>query len=282
MDKKKFRAQVELELAEQWVAAQGLNLKARGAAGKKAKKFLDKCLTAMGKVEITKKEIEAGRTAQIFGNHEAAWLAFYQFLLVEVELDCCKPLQGLMEMAEVCGWWTPMQDVAIFQDRPLHVKQDAGNRAHCQDGMAIQYRDGWGLYAWHGMRVQEKYIMDPVTVEWIKEEKNAELRRVLIARYGMTNYMRDVGAKLLHTDDWGDLYEVERGQGLEKALMIKVVNSTKEPDGTYKEYVLRCHPQLRPIHQNGTFGEPQALTARNAVASIQGLRGEEYKPVQQT
>jgi hypothetical protein len=29
---------------------------------------------------------------------------------------------------------------------------------------------------------------------------------------------------------------------------------------------------------DGAFGEPQSLTARNAVASTYGLRGEQYAP----
>jgi hypothetical protein len=35
---------------------------------------------------------------------------------------------------------------------------------------------------------------------------------------------------------------------------------------------------LRPIRADGTFGEPQLLTSRNAVASTFGLRGAEYAP----
>jgi hypothetical protein len=58
--------------------------------------------------------------------------------------------------------------------------------------------------------------------------------------------------------------------------MVKVANSTAEADGSFKDYFLRVDPALRPLRADGS-GEPQALTARNAVASTFGKRGEEYE-----
>jgi hypothetical protein len=63
--------------------------------------------------------------------------------------------------------------------------------------------------------------------------------------------------------------------------MVKVRNSTPEPDGSVKDYFLRVHPQLRPMIDGG-LGDPQPMTARNAVASTFGLRGEEYHPTVET
>jgi hypothetical protein len=64
--------------------------------------------------------------------------------------------------------------------------------------------------------------------------------------------------------------------------MVKVVNSTPEPDGSFKDYFLRVHPELRPLLSNNRMGEPQALTAHNAVASTFGKRGGEYAPCVET
>jgi hypothetical protein len=71
--------------------------------------------------------------------------------------------------------------------------------------------------------------------------------------------------------------------------MVKVVNSTPEPDGSFNDYFLGVHPELRPLPPAGTratawFADhpPQTLTARNAVASTFSMTGEEYFPVVQT
>jgi hypothetical protein len=103
----------------------------------------------------------------------------------------------------------------------------------------------------------------------------------MIDRYGPAQYLVDSGAKKIQQDEWGALYRKEV-PGDEPILMVKVINSTAEPDGTFKDYWLRVHPDCRPLLANGQFGEPQALTARNAVASTFGLIGADYAPLVQT
>ena len=58
--------------------------------------------------------------------------------------------------------------------------------------------------------------------------------------------------------------------------------SRPEPDGSFKHHFLRVDPHLRPLLPDGSFGQPQPLTARNAVASTFGLRGDEYAPERET
>jgi hypothetical protein len=55
-------------------------------------------------------------------------------------------------------------------------------------------------------------------------------------------------------------------------------NRTPEPNGSCKHHFLRVDPQLRPMLSDGSFGPPQLLKARNAVASIFGLTGATYEP----
>jgi hypothetical protein len=68
----------------------------------------------------------------------------------------------------------------------------------------------------------------------------------------------------------------------EPLVMVKVVNSTPEMDGSFKDYFIRVDPNCRPMLDDNKFGDPQELTARNAVASTFGKKGEEYDPVFQT
>ena len=77
-----------------------------------------------------------------------------------------------------------------------------------------------------------------------------------------------IGATLLHQDDWGQLYRAEIA-GDEPLVMVKVVNSTPEPDGHFKDYWLRVPPTMQ--------------TAHRAVAWTCGFdRAEDYVPVRQT
>ena len=60
--------------------------------------------------------------------------------------------------------------------------------------------------------------------------------------------------------------------------MVEVENRSPEADGSYRHFLLRVDPDLRPLRANGTFGAPQAPSARNGIASTFGLNGAEYAP----
>ena len=154
---------------------------------------------------------------------------------------------------------------------------------HNERGPAIYWRDGYALFFWHGIRVSEQIIMRPetITAEQVLAETNSEVQRAMAERMGWEKFLSEAGATEIHRDDWGVLFR--RPLGDEDALFVKVVNSTPEPDGSSKDYVLAVHPELRPMSRGKdkepVLGDPQELTARNAVASTFGKRGEEYAPM---
>ena len=126
-----------------------------------------------------------------------------------------------------------------------------------------------------------------ITLQHIQQEENAEIRRVMLERFGLDRYIDAVGALPVHADDYGTLYRSDLPND-EPLVVVRVRNSTIEPDGSYKHYMLRVHPELRPLPPGHWPDErkrawlerqsPQDLTARNAVASVHGLRGEAYAP----
>jgi hypothetical protein len=101
------------------------------------------------------------------------------------------------------------------------------------------------------------------------------------ATHGIAAYLRDAGAHRLDDDAaFGTLWR--RDIGNEPLLMVEVVNHSPEPDGSYRHFFLRVAPALRPILPDGSFGAPQTLTARNAIAASFGLSGAEYVPEVET
>ena len=66
-----------------------------------------------------------------------------------------------------------------------------------------------------------------------------------------------------------------RGDG--GMLVLELHNSTPDGDGSSRVYHGVVHPELRPLLPDGSLGEPQTLSALNAVASTYGMRGEEYR-----
>jgi hypothetical protein len=106
---------------------------------------------------------------QLFGAHESNWLAVYDFILQDLEIEECSILQGLMDLAQHCGWWIPFEDFALVQDKPNVLRFDEHDQLHSDTGPAISYRNGFKIYVWHGVIIPEAWIEDKesLTVEML-------------------------------------------------------------------------------------------------------------------
>lgn len=203
----------------------------------------------------------------VYGQHDAAWLA--TFAAADRLQPGAQPgLAGLAAVAGEAGWWWPFAHAAILTDRPTHLSRDNVGRLHSEDA-ALAYADGYQLWAWRGMPIPPSLATElpTLTCDRIRAEPNAELRRVLLEHYGYDRYLRDSGARQLHTDDTGVLWHLDLPND-EPLVMVEVVNATPEPDGTSRIYWLRVPPRTR--------------TAREGVAWTFGLTADEYHPQVQT
>jgi hypothetical protein len=178
-------------------------------------------------------------------------------------------LTGLWLIAKNAGWFLPHEKICWISERHNILRRDDRGRLHCENGPALSYPDGWSIYAIHGVRVPARIIEQPdsLTVAEIEKESNIEIRRVMIERYGQEKFLFDAGAAEIQCDDFGVLFRKEL-PGDEPIVMVKVVNSTPEPDGSFKDYFLRVPPTI--------------ATAREAVAWSFDVPTKNYELVQQT
>lgn len=197
----------------------------------------------------------------VLGQHDAAWLAAFD--------GRGDRLDGLAEVARHAGWWWPYERAAVISERPEALHRDEAGRLDRGDGPALAYRDGFALHAWRGMPVPAEFLeeLNSLTPKRIREEENAELRRVMLEFYGYDRYLTESGAEPVHRDETGVLWRIAL-DGDEDVVMVEVVNSTPEPDGTHRVYWLRVPPGTR--------------TAKDGVAWTFGLQGDAYAPVRQT
>jgi hypothetical protein len=124
----------------------------------------------------------------------------------------------------------------IISDRPaeIHIQTVNGRgRLHRADGPAKSYRDGWSIYAINGVRVPAQVVMAPETlaVEQIQSEQNAEVRRVMISRFGQARYLRESNAVVIdkHESELvGTLWKAERPNDT-PLIMLQCLNGSPEP-----------------------------------------------------
>lgn len=160
----------------------------------------------------------------------------------------------------------------IVSDRPSTVYRDERWRAHNDRGVAITWRDGWSLPYLRGIPVQLHHVTGPPSINAIRAERNAEIRRVLIERYERGNTYRvfaDANAQVLDEDlDRAGhprrLLRIRYSDDDDPWVAIELTNTTPEPDGSRRRYLLRVPPGMR--------------TCRDAVAWTFGLPADAYDP----
>jgi hypothetical protein len=174
-----------------------------------------------------------------------------------------------LELSANASSVTCLDGLAFICEKPQSFYITPRRRLHNASGPALTYSDGFAEFAWEGVIVPRFVIEEPesITVEKIENSDNAEVRRVMLERYGTAQYIVDANIQPVHSDDYGTLYRKEL-PGDEPLVMVKVVNATAEPDGTYKDYFLRVPPTMQ--------------TAKEAVAWTFGLDADTYDPSVQT
>jgi hypothetical protein len=200
-------------------------------------------------------------------------------------------------------WWYPHRDFLMVCEHPKEIHRElrnpdvrrgpASHRLHRTDGPAAAWPDGWGIHVVHGVPVPGWIIERPetITVGRIEQETNAEVRRVMLDRYGWARYVADCGAQVVDKVPADHAIAGLRGARLlrkvlpgepEPIVYLEMVNSTPEPDGTHRRYLERIDPNA----YNGDAGRfcHAALASRWHHRDDQGRlqrtfrRWQDYRP----
>lgn len=186
---------------------------------------------------------------------------FFGSLQKDIDIWAC--------LAEAAGAYHFANKACFVCSKPTFFRMNSDLRLDNADGPVAAWKDGYKVYAWKGL------ITDPDLIEnkgslnsaRITAETNIETRRIMIDIFGEANYLLKAGAKVIAQDSYGTLLKLEL-EGDEAMVMVKVQNSTPEPDGSFKDYFLRVPPDME--------------TARQAVAWTFGLQENEYGPIEQS
>jgi hypothetical protein len=80
----------------------------------------------------------------------ASWLPHFDYLWRVMGIQQLSRLEGIIELAQSCGWWSPYQNVVILQNRPSDIRRidlpkgDLDLKAPATLNLAeVKFRDGW-------------------------------------------------------------------------------------------------------------------------------------------
>ena len=167
----------------------------------------------------------------------AAWADYFNAVL-GIAID-----RSYLESIESCGCYWLLNGICFASERPCRLNLDDRGRLHCGNGQSIGYPSGWGLWHWHGVQVPERVILSPelLTPREIIEERNAEVRRVMIERYGQDRFVIDSGAAVLDRGADGELLAIDLPGDPEGQLVALRLRCPS----TSAVYVIRVPPDQR-------------------------------------
>ncbi len=177
--------------------------------------------------------------------------------------------RALVDLCRVVPWFSIFENVCFAGMFPESLVFDDQLRLSNRSGPAIVFKDSYSVFFIDGVLANRNFVLYPekLTISDIEEERNAAMRRAMIDMYGASRYITDSGVELFQKDECGELYRKEQLDD-EALVMVRVINSTPEPDGSYRSYWLRVPPHVD--------------TAREAVAWTFNMNSIEYRPREET
>jgi len=218
---------------EKSLEALGLAYEAAGLVAPTKYEVYDSPFEAIQEMKL-RYDIDITHNDFMWGAHDAGWLSFYDFFHKECGIEECGKLTGLINLAEHCGWVLAFDEMIVLTRKPVTIKMDEDDQTHCEDGLAIQYRDGTGVAIWHGTQIPKEWIFDKssITPDVLFQWENVEQRRAACEIIGWANVLTHLKGKVIDKDPdptIGTLLEVELpDSGKEKFLIATDPNVQKE------------------------------------------------------
>jgi hypothetical protein len=92
---------------------------------------------------------------ELWGAFHGSWADFFISVL-----NCTpnqKNLQIFQSLIKLCGWIFPYENTCLVSERPIKLSFDSQNQFHALGSPAIEFADGFSVYAYHGVRLPQKY-----------------------------------------------------------------------------------------------------------------------------
>lgn len=226
-------------------------------------------------MEAARKCLELGDTkdgliyAAGYGNHDANWLAFYDYMRNVLGLvEETEELVPLMDHALVGGWYWPYDTICVMSERPIEIYTNERGDLHNFNGAAILYSDGFGLYSFNGLEVPKELALKPVS-EFTKQDflgqENADIRREISNKIGIHKTMELIGATVIDTYS----YETKENSGTDRVVhSYELIHVDYDGRGK-RPYLKMVNPSIQEIHIEGV--PPNTKTVQEALCYRNGV-----------
>jgi hypothetical protein len=156
------------------------------------------------------------------GNLMSAYFSFYDFCLNEFKIDLdIKFLNNFniyKDISELSLIY-PFDDMCFVCAKPVEIHFNENKVLHNSNGPSIKYRGDFELYHLNGVKVTKEIIKikpNRITVNMILQEQNVEVRRELLRKLGIDDFIKKLKTKPVEVskDKIYELYKIKLGEDL--------------------------------------------------------------------
>ncbi|HEY9851838.1 MAG TPA: hypothetical protein V6D28_20365 [Leptolyngbyaceae cyanobacterium] len=153
----------------------------------------------------------------------------------------------MQSIVKYCSWTYPFEGICLACDRPSEISFDSQQKLHAEGKPALQFPDGYSIYSYHGVNLPEKYgklLPHEWEPQWLLEENNAEIRRVLIQGIGYGRICQELA--ITELDKWQEytLLKLKDYLDFEPIYLLKMTCPS-----TGAIHVLRVPPNLKSARE---------------------------------
>ena len=167
----------------------------------------------------------------IEGNFISGYFAFYDFCLNELNLDLDINLKNNFNVYKDTSELSlvyPFNDICFACSKPIEINFNENKVLHNAQGASIKYKNGFELYHLNGVKITKeiaKIKPEKITVNMILQEQNVEVRRELLRKLGINNFIKKLKTKPIEIseDKIYELYKIKLGEDL-NGTYLKMLN----------------------------------------------------------
>jgi hypothetical protein len=139
-------------------------------------------------------------------NWELSWISTTYFGARQLKKSAVEAWSEPLLHAYLNGCWILFwtEETLYWVAKPtVHVEKTSQSRRLHNETFAALESDVENLYFWHGVLVPAFVVVKPewITMEHVRKEENAEVRRVMIERMGWDKFCSEAKLKVIHRDE---------------------------------------------------------------------------------
>ena len=186
------------------------------------------------------------------GNLMSGYFSFYDYMINELNVtievkDNFNVHKDISELSLIY----PFDDICFVCSKPTEIHFNENKVLHNDKGPSIKYKGNFELYHLNGVKVDKKMVMissNKITVNMILKEQNVEVRRELLRKLGIDNFIKKLKTKPtdISQDKIYELYKIDIGDNV-KATYLKMLNPSLENTYHFEGVVNECNTVVEAL-----------------------------------